>query len=91
MKRVFIRVLAFSIDNALWIATLGFLIFLVSSFGVKAEYEKAEREKIDEIYDAISDVCELGGNVWSWEDKMCYRPEHLRRIHKVKPASSGLI
>lgn len=91
MKRVFIRVLAFLIDHSLWIATLAFMVTLVFSASNSIKTKEAEAQKIDEIYDAISDVCELGGNVWSWEDKMCYRPEHLRRIHKVKPASSGLI
>lgn len=91
MKRVFIRVLAFLIDYSLWIAAFAFMASLAFSASMAIKKEEAEAQKIDEIYDAISDVCELGGNVWSWEDKMCYRPEYLRRIHKVKPASSGLI
>lgn len=91
MKRVFIRVLAFLIDYSLWIAALVFMASLAFSASNSVKKKEAEAQKIEEIYDAISDVCELSGNVWSWEDKMCYRPEHLRRIHKVKPASSGLI
>ena len=91
MKRVFIMILAFLIDYSLWIAAFAFMVTLTFSASNSIKTKEAEAQKIEEIYDAVSDVCELSGNVWSWEDKMCYRPEHLRRIHKVKPASSGLI
>lgn len=91
MKRAFVKLIAFLIDNAIWITCASFLIGISIGTHYRIKAIKAEMQQIEEIYEAISDVCELGGNVWSWEDKICYRPEHLRRIHKVKPASNGMI
>lgn len=91
MKRAFVKLIAFLIDNAIWIVGVSFLISLAIGANNRVKADKLEAHQIEEIYEAISDVCELGGNVWSWEDKICYRPEHLRRIHKVKPASNGMI
>lgn len=57
---------------------------------VKAKAD-AEYERNDHVWEELSNICEMSGFVWSWEDKACYRPEHLRRIHRVKPASKGMV
>jgi hypothetical protein len=91
VKRVFVKVLAFLIDYSIWIATLVFIVTLSLSTANRNRTIELEAQKIDEIYEAVSEVCELGGNVWSWEDKSCYSPSRMQKIHRHRPTSKGLL
>lgn len=91
MTRVFIRFLRFLIDNAIWIACVFSLIMFSISMHRHLENIKQEAREQQELLDAISEVCELTGNVWSSEENTCHSPSSMRRIHQHRPTVNGLI
>lgn len=88
MKRVFqwfkgIR------ENLLLVVLAAFLIFAT----YKGTTQKAEQEaaSMDEIWEAIAEVCELNGHVWSWKDKSCSTQGGMPQIYKHRPTKKSLI